>query len=270
MRFVRTILLATLATAALCTGALCAGAQAQQTQSRLFEITKNHLLRVCTFDGYYAISFRDPTTGQLQGIDIDLANALAKSLDAKLQFVETNFGTFIADVQANKCDVAMFGIGITLKRAQAVEFSHPYLQTGVYAVVRKGGPIKSWADIDKPGVRVAVTLGSYIEPFMKSYLKHATLVPIAPPATREQELMARHVDAEIVDYPTAQKVQASFDWAQTLEPPTRLLATPFGYAVAPGDQIWLNYLNLFVDTIKRDGELKAAAEKNNLGPIVAP
>jgi ABC-type amino acid transport substrate-binding protein len=263
MRFVKAILLASLGIA------LCPAAQAQQTQSRLFEITKSHKLRVCTFTGYYAISFRNPQTQKLEGIDIDLAALLAKSLGAELQFVETNFGTFIADVQTNKCDVAMFGIGITLKRAQAVEFTHPYLQTGIYAVVRKGGNIKTWDDIDKDGVSVAVTLGSYIEPFMQSYLKRAKVVSIAPPATREQELMARHVDAEIVDYPTAQKVQADFDWAQAIEPPTKLLATPFGYAVAPGDQIWLNYLNLFVDTIKRNGELQEAAQKNNLGPIVA-
>ncbi len=263
-----------LATFALLAGlgtiATGAAAQAQPTQSRLADITKNHLLKVCTYDGYYAISFRDPTTQQLKGIDVDLAQALADSLGAKLQFVQTNFGTFVADLQTNKCDVAMFGVGITLKRAQAVEFSHPYLQTGIYAIVRKGGPIKSWADIDKPGVKVAVTLGSYIEPFMHAYLKNAQVVPIAPPATREQELMAHHVDVEVVDYPTAQKVEADFDWAQTLTPPTQLLATPFGYAVQPGDQIWLNYLNLFVDTIKRDGTLKAAAERNNLGPIVAP
>jgi len=265
MRLAKTLFAAVLAFAAA-----SAGASAQQTQSRLFDITKNRKLRVCTFTGYFAIAFRNPQTQQLEGIDIDLANVLAKSLEAELQVVETNFGTFIADVQANKCDVAMFGIGATLKRAQAVEFSHPYLQTGIYAVVRKNGSIKSWEDIDKEGVKVAVTLGSYIEPFMKSYLKHAQVVSIAPPATREQELMARHVDAEIVDYPTAQKVQADFDWAQTLEPPTKLLATPFAYAVAPGDQIWLNYLNLFVDTIKRDGTLEAAAKKNNLGPIVAP
>jgi len=260
----------TVVSAALVAIGLSCGASAQQVNSRLFQVTKSHVLNVCNFDGYYAISYRNPQTGKLEGLDVDLAEALAKSLDAKLQFVETNFNAFIADVQANKCDVAMFGIGITLKRAQAVEFTHPYLQTGIYAVVRKGGPIKSWGDIDKPGVKVAVTLGSYIEPFMRSYLKHATIVPIAPPATREQELMAHHVDAEIVDYPTAQKVESSFDWAQTITPKAQLLSTPMGYAIAPGDQIWLNYLNLFVDTIKRTGELKAAAEKNHLGPIVAP
>jgi len=39
--------------------------------------------------------------------------------------------------------------------------------------------------------------------------------------------------------------------------------------VPQGDQIWLNYINLFVDTIKLDGRLDAYAEANKLGPIVA-
>jgi cyclohexadienyl dehydratase len=247
-----------------------APAVAQQTQSRLFDVPKNHVLRVCTFPGYYAISYRDPATGKLTGIDIDLSQELGKELGAEVQYVETSFGTFIADLQANKCEIGMFGVGITLKRAQAVEFTTPYLQTGIYAVVRKGETIAKWEDIDKPGHTVAVTLGSYIEPFMKSYLKQAKVVSVAPPATREQELMARRVDAEIVDYPTAQKVTADFDWATTIEPPSRLISTPFAYAVMPGDQVWLNFLNLFVDTIKRDGRLAAAAERNHLGPIVAP
>jgi ABC-type amino acid transport substrate-binding protein len=247
-----------------------APANAQQTDSHLYRVTKSGTLRVCMFPGYYSISFRDPTNGQLVGIDADLSKDLADSLGVKVQYVDTNFGTFAADIQSDKCDIAMFGIGITLKRAQAVAFSHPYLQTGIYAVVRKGGDIKTWADIDKPGHSVAVTLGSYIEPFMRSYLKQAKLVAIAPPATRENELMARHVDAEIVDYPTAVKVTHDFDWATVIEPTTKLMSTPFGYVVAQGDQIWLNYVNLFVDTIKRDGTLEEAAKRNNLGPIVAP
>jgi len=244
-------------------------AAAQQTQSRLFEVTKSRTLRVCIFPGYYAIAYRDPATGKLTGIDIDLSQELGRELGAEVKYVETSFGTFIADLQAGKCEIGMFGIGVTLKRAQAVEFTTPYLQTGIYAVVRKGGKVATWADIDKPGISVAVTLGSYIEPFMKSYLKNAKVVSVAPPATREQELMARRVDAEIVDYPTAQKVTSDFDWAGVVEPSEKLLATPFAYVVPPGDQIWLNFVNLFVDTIKRDGRLAAAAEHNNLSPIVA-
>ncbi|MBV8392111.1 MAG: amino acid ABC transporter substrate-binding protein [Alphaproteobacteria bacterium] len=247
-----------------------ADAAAQQTQSRLFEITKSHKLRVCQFPLYYSISYRNPKTGEIEGIDADLSRELAKELDAKLEIVETSFGSFIADLQAGKCEIGMFGVGATLKRAQAVEFSKPYLITNVYAVVRKDGAIKAWEDIDKKGIKVAVSLGSFIEPFMKDYLKNAEVISIAPPNTREAELVAGRVDVDMTDFPTAIKVTDEYDWAAYVTPKEKLAVTPYAYVVPPGDQIWLNYINLFVDTIKLDGRLKKYAEKNKLGPIVAP
>ena len=143
-------------------------AEAQQTQSRLYEVTKSKKLRVCQFPLYYSISFRNPKTGKIEGIDADLAEELAKELGATLEIVEASFGSFIADLQANKCEIGMFGVGATLRRAQAVEFSHPYLVTNLYAVTRKDSKIKKWEDIDQKGIKAAVSLGSYIEPFMKN------------------------------------------------------------------------------------------------------
>ncbi|WP_046869707.1 ABC transporter substrate-binding protein [Microvirga massiliensis] len=244
-------------------------AEAQQTQSRLFEVTRSKKLRVCQYPLYYSISFRNPKSGEIEGIDADLAKELAKELGAELQIVESNFGTFIADLQANKCEIGMFGLGATLKRAQAVEFSKPYLVTNVYGVTRKDARIKSWEDIDKPGVKVAVSLGSYIENVMIEYLKNAEVVPVAPPNTREGELVARRVDIIMTDFPTAVKVTDEFDWATTVNPSEKLAVTPYAYVVPQGDQIWLNYINLFVDTIKLDGRLMKYAKKHKLDPIVA-
>lgn len=247
---------------------LTSGAEAQQ--SRLYEVTKNKKLRVCQYPLYYSISFRNPTSGQIEGIDADLAKELAKELDAQLEIVESGFATFIADLQANKCEVGMFGVGATLKRAQAVEFSKPYLITNIYAVTRKGGKVKAWDDIDQKGVKAAVSLGSYIEVFMKSYLKNAEVIAIAPPNTREAELVAQRVDVILTDFPTAIKVTDEFEWATYLLPKEKLAVTPYAYVVPPGDQIWLNYINLFVDTIKLDGRLLHYAKKHKLDPIVAP
>jgi hypothetical protein len=56
-------ILACLATAAL----LFIGPAQAQPQSRLYEVTKNKKLRVCQFPLYYSISFRNPTTGQIEG-----------------------------------------------------------------------------------------------------------------------------------------------------------------------------------------------------------
>ncbi|HTG22570.1 MAG TPA: ABC transporter substrate-binding protein [Reyranella sp.] len=265
-----TKLLGTFALAAAFGLMASAGAEAQQTQSRLYEVTKSKKLRVCQFPLYYSISFRNPKTGEIEGIDADLAKELAKELDAKLEIVETSFGTFIADLQAGKCEIGMFGVGATLKRAQAVEFSKPYLITNIYVVTRKDSKIKKWEDLDQKGVKTAASLGSYIDVYMKDYLKNAEVISIAPPNTREAELVAGRVDAILTDFPTAIKVTDEFDWATYILPAEKLAVTPYSYVVPPGDQIWLNYINLFVDTIKLDGRLMKYAKKHKLDPIVAP
>jgi cyclohexadienyl dehydratase len=268
MRIAR--LVATLAAAGTIGALTVTAAEAQQTQSRLYDVTKNKKVRVCQFPLYYSISFRNPKTGEIEGIDADLAKEFAKELGAQLEIVESSFGSFIADLQAGKCEIGMFGVGATLKRAQAVAFSKPYLLTNLYAVTRKDSKIKKWSDVDQKGVKAAVSLGSYMEPFMKGYAKNAEIVSVAPPGTREAELVAGRVDVIITDFPTAIKVTDEFDWAVYLLPDEKLAITPYAYVVPQGDQIWLNYVNLFVDTIKLDGRLAKYAKKHKLDPIVAP
>lgn len=262
--------LTALAVSVIAAATFMSPATAQEVNSRLYDITKSGKLRVCQYPLYYSISFRNPASGEIEGIDADLAKEFAQDLGVELEIVESSFGTFIADLQANKCEIGMFGIGATMKRGEAVAFSQPYLISGLYAVTREGSPVTSWGDIDQPGRRVAVSLGSYIEPFMRDYLQQAELVVVAPPATREAELVANRVDVIMTDFPTAVKVTDEFDWARSIEPDEELLLTPYAYVVPHGDQIWLNHVNLFIDTIKRDGRLATYAEKNKLGPIVAP
>lgn len=249
--------------------ALAPPALAHPEASHLERISISQELRVCIWPEYYAISYKNPQTGTLEGIDIDIAKELAKELKVELQFVETSFGAFIADLQADKCDIGMFGVGATLSRATAVEFSEPYIVTSIYGVTQKGHPkIKSWADMDQEGVTVAVTLGSYVETFMKGYLKTARVHTVQPPATREGEVAAGRADILMTDYPIAKKLESLHDWAKIIEPSEPLAVTPYAYVVAPGDSIWLNYVNLFVKTIKRDGRLEKYGKKHALGPIV--
>lgn len=241
---------------------------AQTKDSHLVKIMKSQELRVCQWPGYYAITYINPTTNELEGIDIDLAHELAKELDAKVTFVPSSFATFSADLLTGKCDIGMFGLGATLNRAKAVEFSKPYLMTGVYGVVRKGGKIASWDDVDQEGIKVGVSMGSYLESFLQGHLQNATVVSVQPPATREAELAGQRIDVVMTDYPAAHKFETEFDWAMSIAPEDDLALTPYAYAIAPGDQRWLNYINLFIETIQRDGRLQKYAEKNGMGPIV--
>src|SRR5512142_2192790 len=138
-------------------------ALAQQKESHLNRVVKSQKLRVCIWPEYYAISYKNPKTGQLEGIDIDIARQFAGELKAQLEFVESSFQAFIADLQTDKCDIGMFGIGATLSRAQAVECSDPYVVASIYGVTKKNHPkIKSGNDMEQDGIVVATELGSYV------------------------------------------------------------------------------------------------------------
>ena len=233
--------------------------------SKLEKITKSSKVAICIWPEYYAISYKNPRTNELEGIDIDLARELAKELKAEIQWVETTFATFIPDLQTGKCDIGMFGLAASLARAQAVEFSRPYLIASSVAVTRKDHPkVKTWDDIDRKDVTVAVQLGSVAEPLMRSYLKNANVLAVQPPATREQEVMAGRADLLVTDLAVAKKMESMHPWAKSLMPKTKLGNWPYAYAVAPGDQVWLNWINLFVDTVKRDGRLVTYAKKHGL------
>src|SRR5215207_8133777 len=66
-------------------------AAAQQKESHLDRVVKSQKPRVCIWPEYYAISYKNPRTGQLEGIDIDIAKELAGELKAQLEFVESGF-----------------------------------------------------------------------------------------------------------------------------------------------------------------------------------
>jgi cyclohexadienyl dehydratase len=124
-------------------------------------------LRVCIWPDYYGITFRSPRTQQLAGIDIDLSAEFARDLGAKLEYVDSSFPTLIDDLKADRCDVAMFAIGMLPQRMEHLKFTRPTCSSDIYGVTTKGNRVVTqWADIDKPGVQVAVQAGTFMEPVM--------------------------------------------------------------------------------------------------------
>jgi ABC-type amino acid transport substrate-binding protein len=79
-------------------------------------------LRVCIWPDYYGVTFRSPRTQQLAGIDIELSEAFAKDLGAKLTYVDSSFPKLIDDLVSDRCDIAMFALGVLPQRQQALRF----------------------------------------------------------------------------------------------------------------------------------------------------
>ncbi len=226
-------------------------------------------VRVCIWPDYYGVTFRHPRTHQLAGIDIDLSAELGRELQAKVEHVESSFPKLTDDLKGDRCDIAMFAVAVLPQRQAQLSFSRPYLQSDIYGITTRSNPVvREWADIDKPGVQVAVQAGTFMEPVMAAALKQATLVVVKPPATRERELEAGRVDVFMTDYPYSRRLLENADWAALIAPPAPFHVLPYAYAVKQGDEAWLAVVDQFVARIKRDGRLAAAARRHGLSAIV--
>lgn len=226
-------------------------------------------LRVCIWPDYYGISYRNLKTLQLSGIDIDLAQELAKDLGVKARFVDSSFAKLIDDVTQDRCDIAMFAIGITPARSEKLRFSSPHLASDIYAITsRSNRRVRNWADIDQSGVVVAVAKGTYHEPVMREKLKNAKLLVTATPQGREHEVESGRADVFMTDYPFSRRMLETTEWARLIAPPAIYHLTPYAYAMQPGDERWYSRVESFVSAIKRDGRLLEAARRHKLDPIV--
>ena len=240
-----------------------------QALGHLEQIQARKQLRVCTWPDYYGITLRNPKTQKLEGVDADMAIEFAKDLGVGLAFVDSAFARLIPDVLSDRCDVAMFAVGITPARSDKLRFAKPTLVSDIYGITtRHNRRIKSWEDIDKPGTVVAVIKGTLHEPIMRERLKLATLSVLDTPMAREQEVSSGRADVFMTDYPYSRRMLETTDWARLVAPPSTFHLTHYAYAVAPGDERWLNRVDQFVRDIKRDGRLIQAASRYRLESIV--
>jgi len=251
----------------LAAGALLLTASSPALAGQLDRIKADNVVRVCHWPAYYAISFYNSKSDKLEGIDIGLAQELAKDLGVKLKFVKTSFATFIKDIQADKCDIAMFGVGITEARTKHLDYSAPYLRSDIYAIVTKTHPtLKVWDDMDQEGHILVVQKGTFMEDAASAF-KNASILSVVKFQQREKEVRSGRADAFLTDYPYGQKILVTYDWAKLLEPSAPFHKTEYAYAINKGDPEWLAYINGFVQRIKTDGRLKNHAEANGLLPI---
>lgn len=242
---------------------------AARAESRLERIAAAGALRVCIWPDYYGITFRNPKTLELSGIDIDLARELAKDLGVQTQFVDSSFARLIDDVTNNRCDIAMFAIGVTPERAEKLHFTRSYLRSDIYAITTYSNRrIKNWEDIDRPGVVVAVARGTYHEPVMRRKLSAASLQVLDTSHAREQEVESGRADVFMTDFPYSRRMLDTVDWARLVSSPKPYHLTSYAYAVAPGDEVWFQRVDRFVAEIRQDGRLLAAAQRYQLDPIV--
>ncbi|MCX9155476.1 ABC transporter substrate-binding protein [Niveibacterium sp. 24ML] len=236
---------------------------------RLAAVMASKVLRVCIWPEYYGVTFRNLKTGVINGLDADMAREFARDLGVAVHFVDSSFARLIDDLEAERCDLAMMAVAVTPQRAQRLAFSQAYLRSDVYAVTtRQNTRVRTWADIDRAGTRVAVAAGTYHESLMRERLQQADLVVVKAPQLREAELEAGRVDVFMSDFPFTRKMSDNHDWVRVLAPPAPYFMVNAAYALKPGDAAWLKRVNEFVAAVRADGRLRTAATRYALDPIL--
>ncbi|GBG37661.1 transporter substrate-binding domain-containing protein [Mycobacterium montefiorense] len=142
----------------------------------LDRIVHDKVVRVCSTGDYRPFTFRD-SQGSWSGLDIDMAHDLADRLGARLDLIPSTWAHIVTDV-GTRCDLAMGGISISLKRAQQALYSSPYLRDGKAAIIRctDSDKYRTLADIDTAGVRVVENPGGTNAEFAKSHITHAQVI----------------------------------------------------------------------------------------------
>lgn len=195
--------------------------------------------------------------GSRTGYDIDLANALAESLGATVEFVNASNETRIPLLQTDKADVMIASFTITAERAQSVAFSAPYAATGTVVVVPQGSDIQSYDQL--AGRSVATSRGSSGETILAAEFPEAQGTKFESYADSLQALRANKVDALIESTVVANQLVAD-------EPGFRLVQgevlrpSLMAIGVAQGDPTWLQYINTFVELWNTSGQNQGAYE----------
>jgi ABC-type amino acid transport substrate-binding protein len=253
----------------LCMGLLFGAFNAAAQTNRLDKVLQSKELRACIWPEYYSITYRNPKTRELSGIDIALTQELAKELGVKVRYIDSNFSQLFESLEQDRCDVATHAIGITADRLNRLQFSQAYLKSGLFAVTQKNREgLQSWDSLDQPGRIIAVAAGTLMEGVMSQSLKKARLVRVQAPGTREQEVLSGRADAFMTDYPYSLRMIELTDWAAVIQAPSYMPSTEYAYAFAKGDNSLLLRVDGFLSSVKKDGRLLQFAKQHNLDPIV--
>src|ERR1700690_156155 len=140
----------------------------------LDRIRSNKVLRIAVLPGELPYFNKDLATGSWSGFSIEMATDIAELLDVQLEYTESTYGNSILDLQSNKIDLG-FALNPPPQRALGVDFTSPVFPHPFGAMLKKGLEAGTWADVNKPEVRIAVDVGSANEAVARRFAPNATI-----------------------------------------------------------------------------------------------
>lgn len=141
----------------------------------LSELAPAGRLRAGINFGNVILAAKDPDSGELRGVHVDLARELGRRLGVPVELQgHAAAGTLVEELKAGALDVAL--LSSEASRAGEVVFSPAYLEVDATYLVPPGSPLRTADDVDRDGVRIAIAARSVYEFYLMRHLKRAKLV----------------------------------------------------------------------------------------------
>ena len=236
----------------LCALLLASGAVS--AQSHLDTVRTSKALRVCTTGDYTPYSALR-NEGQYEGIDISMAQSLAKSLNATVQWVPTTWKTLSDDFVAKQCDIAVGGVSISLPRQQIAWFAQPLDVDGKIPLVRceDSARYQTVEQMNRPEVRLIEPAGGTNEAFVHRELPQAKL-QLADNVGIFERLAAGEADVMITDASEALYQSKQHPTLCALNPEAPLQYSQKAYMLPRDDMSWKLYVDQWLHLSQATGE----------------
>src|ERR1700743_3557052 len=181
--------------------------------------------------------------GQPDGYDVDLAKELAKEMGVKLEVVNTTSANRIPNLQTDKVDVVFCNFTRNLERAKEIGFTNPYVVASEALLVKKSSGIKSIKDMS--GRTIATVKGSTNGDEVRALNMQVKIQEFDSSEAAILAVKQGQADAMIEDN-NFLAYQATLDPDLTVTDEALVPLEYNAFGVKAGDQVWLNYLNLFL------------------------
>lgn len=215
------------------------------------------------------------------GIDVEIAEAIAKKLDMKLEIMDVDFDVVLTGVADGKYDMGMAGITVTPDRQQSMDFTKSYA-TGVQVIIVKdGSAIATLDDIFefnadgdpvalknpnmKVGVQQSTTGDIYSSDAIAKWgfndlkedgsIKTERVIRYKTGAEAVLALQTGKVDCVIIDQEPAKSFVAANDGIHILEGENEYAVEDYAICVKKGNTELLDKINKALDELKADGTI---------------
>ena len=147
---------------------------------------------------YPPFEMQDPR-GNPAGVSVDMAKALGEYLHEPVTIENIPFSGLIPALKTGKIDLIISSMTETPERAQSIDFSDPYLSTGLCLLVKKDSTIQGIGDVDRPGVTVVVKQGTTGQVYARDHVTNASVLVLDKETACVLEVTQGKADAFIYD-----------------------------------------------------------------------